>query len=71
VPLPKNESTEKAPKTPVKKPPSTSGFKPPQHEINAFARCIPPAIQAYFNTEAGQREFEERQKKWYSEGKTA
>jgi hypothetical protein len=31
----------------------------PKHEINALAICILPAIQIYFNTEAGRREFME------------
>ncbi|HCC35338.1 MAG TPA: hypothetical protein DEQ02_06765 [Ruminococcaceae bacterium] len=35
------------------------GFNPPKHEIDAFARCILPAIQAFFNTEAGRSEFAE------------
>jgi hypothetical protein len=38
--------------------------------IQAFARCILPAIQAYFDTEAGRREFAEWQKQ-QSENKTA
>lgn len=36
-----------------------SGFYPPKHEIESFARCIFPAIQAYFESEEGQREFAE------------
>ena len=40
------------------KPPDTDNkLNPPQHEIEAFARCIFPAIQAYFESEEGQREF--------------
>lgn len=35
------------------------GFRPPKHEIEAFARCILPAIQDYFSSEAGKREFAE------------
>lgn len=34
-------------------------FNPPQHEIEAVARCILPAIQAYFESEEGQRAFAE------------
>ena len=40
-----------------------STFRPPKHEIESFARCIFPAIQAYFESEEGQREFE----KWKAE----
>ena len=43
----------------VKKSLSKSGFNPPKHEVDALARCILPAIQAYFNTEAGRSEFTE------------
>ncbi len=35
------------------------GFNPPKHEVDALARCILPAIQAYFNTEEGRSEFAE------------
>lgn len=31
----------------------------PEHEIEALARCLLPAIQAYFESEKGQREFVE------------
>lgn len=34
-------------------------FKPPKHEIEAFARCIFPAIREYFESEQGQKEFAE------------
>ena len=48
---------------PAREPP----FRPPQYEIEAFARCVLPAIQAYFESEEGQREFaewkEEKEKK--------
>lgn len=37
-----------------------SSMKIPDSEIEAFARCILPAIQAYFESEEGQQEF----KKW-------
>lgn len=36
---------------------NTTGI--PDYEINALARAILPAIQALFETEEGQREFEE------------
>lgn len=36
-----------------------SAFRPPKHEIESFALCIFPAIQAYFESEEGQREFAE------------
>ena len=36
---------------------NTTGI--PDYEISAFARAILPAIQALFETEEGQREFEE------------
>jgi hypothetical protein len=29
----------------------------PDHVIESFARCIFPAIQAYFESEEGQKEF--------------
>jgi len=44
---------------------STNGFNPPKHEIESFARCILPAIQAYFDSEAGQKAFAE----WQAEQK--
>jgi hypothetical protein len=33
--------------------------KIPQHEIDALARCLLPAMNAFFETEEGRREFEE------------
>jgi len=36
-----------------------STFRPPKHEIESFALCIFPAIQAYFESEEGQKEFAE------------
>jgi len=30
----------------------------PQHEIEALARCLLPAIQKFFESEEGQKEFE-------------
>ena len=41
------------------KPIAKGDFNPPKHEIQAFARCILPTIQAYFDTEKGRREFAE------------
>ncbi|MDR1892814.1 MAG: hypothetical protein LBQ48_07390 [Oscillospiraceae bacterium] len=43
----------------AKKPLPKSDYNPPKHEIDAFARCILPAIRAYFDTEAGRTEFAE------------
>ena len=31
----------------------------PKHEIEAFARCLLPDIQKFFESEEGKREFEE------------
>lgn len=49
------------------KPKSQSAFNPPKHEIEAFARCILPAIQAYFESEDGKREFAIWQQKQQTE----
>ena len=35
----------------------------PKHEIEALARCLLPEIQKFFESEEGQREFEEWKKK--------
>jgi len=59
------------PKSHRKKSASKNGFNPPKHEIDAFARCILPAIRAYFDTEAGRREFMEWVEKQRAEDKTA
>ena len=40
---------------PAREPP----FRPPQYEIEAFARCILPAIRAFYDSEEGQRAFAE------------
>ena len=40
-----------------KKPVNNSGI--PQHAIEAIARCILPDIIAYYETEEGQRQFQE------------
>ena len=31
----------------------------PQHEIDALARCLLPDLMAFYETEDGQREFEQ------------
>ena len=54
-----------------KKPIAKGEFNPPKHEIDSFARCILPAIQAYFESEAGNREFMEWHMKQLAENKTA
>jgi len=38
-------------------------FTPPKAAIDAFARCIYPAILEYFDSEQGQREFAEWKQK--------
>ena len=35
----------------------------PRHEIEALARCLLPEIQKFFESEDGQREFEEWKKR--------
>ncbi len=45
------------------KPADKAPFIPPQQDIEAFARCIFPAIQAYFESEQGQKEFAEWKQK--------
>ena len=40
-----------------KKPVNNSGI--PQHVIESIARCILPDIIAYYETEEGQRQFQE------------
>lgn len=47
------------------KPTDETPFKPPKAEIEAFARCIFPAIRKYFESEQGQKEFAE----WKSQKK--
>lgn len=34
-------------------------FNPPDFEIEALARCLLPGIQRFFESEEGQREFQE------------
>jgi len=36
---------------------SQSAYTPPDSAIESFARCLLPAIQAYYDSEEGQREF--------------
>jgi len=43
----------------------------PKHEVDSFARCILPAIQAYFNSEVGKREFAEWKKQQQANQKSA
>ena len=53
-----------------KKPVNNSGI--PQHIIESIARCILPDIIAYYETEEGQRQFQEwkaMQKAEQTEGK--
>lgn len=38
-------------------------YVPPDSAIESLARCLLPAIQAYFDSEQGQREFEEWKRK--------
>ena len=35
----------------------------PRHVLESFARCLLPDIQAFYESEEGQREFEEWKKK--------
>ena len=42
----------------------------PQQHIESFARCLLPHIQAYFDSEIGQREFTEWKKKQSPKSKT-
>ena len=49
--------------TQKKKRPDDYGTGIPKHEIEALARCLIPEIQKFFESEEGQREFEEWKKK--------
>ena len=54
-----------------KKPINNSGI--PQHAIETIARCILPDILAYYESEEGQREFQEwmaKREAEQTEGKT-
>jgi hypothetical protein len=42
----------------------------PQRDIESLARCLLPQIQKYFESEAGQKEFEEWQAKQRERQKT-
>ena len=37
-------------------------YNPPDEALEALARCLLPAIQSYFESEEGQREFKEWKK---------
>ena len=63
-------SPKTTPKLHRKKPIAKGDFSPPKHEIDAFARCILPAIQAYFDSKEGRKEFMEWCKQ-QAENKTA
>ncbi|MCD8117700.1 MAG: hypothetical protein LUE21_11460 [Oscillospiraceae bacterium] len=43
----------------AQKKPNDYGTGIPYHEVEALARILLPEIQAFFNTEEGQREFSE------------
>ena len=55
---------------PKKKQPSDYGTGIPKHEIEALARCLIPEIQKFFESEDGQREFEEWKRAQDAEEKT-
>ena len=38
-------------------------YSSPKHELESLARCLYPAIVAYFESEQGQREFSEWQER--------
>lgn len=63
VPLSRHYPAKTTPKSPIKKFIAKSAFNPPNHEIQSFARCILPAIQAYFESEKGKKEYVEWCKK--------
>ena len=41
----------------------------PRHELEALARCLLPDIQAFFESEEGQREFAEWQERQKEQNK--
>jgi len=43
----------------------------PRHEIEALARCLLPEIQKFFESEDGQKEFEEWKRQQAEKQKTA
>ena len=52
---------------PRKKYPNDYGTGIPYHEVEALARVLLPEIQAFFESEEGQREFAEWKKQWETE----
>ena len=52
---------------PRKKRPNDYGTGIPYHEVEALARILLPEIQAFFESEEGQREFAEWKKQWETE----
>ena len=52
---------------PRKKKPNDYGTGIPYHEVEALARVLLPEIQAFFESEEGQREFAEWKKQWETE----
>lgn len=50
----------------MKDPPLKSNI--PRHELEALDRCLLPDIQAYFESEEGQREFAEWQERQKQNG---
>ncbi|MDR2047118.1 MAG: hypothetical protein LBP79_04380 [Clostridiales bacterium] len=59
------------PKSRRKSKSSTNGFDPPKREIQSFARCILPAIRAYFESDKGRKEFAEWMAQQTEKDKTA
>ena len=43
--------------------PNPQEYIPPDSAIESFARCLLPAIQAYYDSEEGQKAFEEWKRK--------
>ena len=52
---------------PRKKKTNDYGTGIPYHEVEALARVLLPEIQAFFESEEGQREFAEWKKQWAAE----
>ena len=52
---------------PRKKKPNDYGTGIPYQEVEALARVLLPEIQAFFESEEGQREFAEWKKQWETE----
>lgn len=50
-----------------KKKPNDYGTGIPLHEVEALARVLLPEIQAFFESEEGQREFREWKAQWDAE----